>query len=79
MAKISRQQYEQLEEAYDLDDQQFVEKLEEYTGITRKPYTAHNYFDRHGNYIGCSEDFDLDTLLENAYVEVAEDGCSDQY
>lgn len=74
MAKITQAQYEELQEAYDLDDQQFVEKLEEYTGITRKSYTAYNYYDYHDNYIGCSEQFDLDTLLENAYVEVMEDG-----
>ena len=72
MAKITSEQYEELQEAYDTDDQMFVEKLEAYTGIVRKPYIAHNYFDVHGNYIGCSEDFDLDTLLENAYMEVAD-------
>lgn len=73
MAKITAEQYEELQEAYDRDDQEFVEKLEAYTGITRKSYTAYNYFDCHGNYIGCSEHFDLDGLLLNAYVEVAED------
>ena len=74
MAKITAKQYDEMQEAYDMDDQQFVEKLEEYTGITRKPYIAYNYFDCHGNYIGCSEDSDLDRLLENAYVEV-DDSC----
>ena len=68
---ITAQQKEELQEAYEcLDDQQFVEKLEAYTGIVRKPYTAHNYFDANGNYVGCSEDFDLDTVLENAFVGV---------
>ena len=70
MARITAEQYEELVEAYDYDDQQFIEKLEEYTGITRKPYIAHNYYDCSGNYIGCSEKFDLDMLLENAYVRV---------
>ncbi|MBQ3193772.1 MAG: hypothetical protein IJB59_09425 [Oscillospiraceae bacterium] len=36
MAKITMQQYEELKEAYETDDQQFAEKLEEYTGITRR-------------------------------------------
>ena len=49
MAKITAEQYEELQEAYDTDDQMFVEKLEAYTGIVRKPYIAHNYFDVHGN------------------------------
>ena len=70
MARITKTQYDELQKAYDIDDQEFTEKLEEYTGITRRSYTAYNYFDCHGNYIGCSENFDLDILLENAYVEV---------
>lgn len=70
MARITAEQYEELVEAYDYDDQQFIEKLEEYTGITRKSYTAYSYYDCSGNYIGCSENFDLDVLLENAYVRV---------
>lgn len=74
MAKIlTRQQYEELQEAYETDDQAFVEKLEEYTGIIRKSYTAYNYYDAAENYIGCSEEFDLDTILEKAFVEVAND------
>ena len=70
MTKITAEQHVELEELYDIDEQRFVVKLEEYTGITRKSYTAYNYFDCHGNYIGCSEDFDLDRLLEGAYVKV---------
>lgn len=75
MRKITNSQYEELEEAYEImGDQQFFEKLEEYTGITAKPYIAHNFYDCHNNYIGNSEEFDLDTILDNAYVEVVEDG-----
>ena len=70
MARITPEQYEELVESHDYDDQQFIEKLEEYTGITRKSYTAYNYYDCSGNYIGCSENFDLDVLLESAYVRV---------
>ena len=70
MAKITKEQYEELQEAYDFDDQKLAEKLQEYTGITRRSYTAYNYFDCHGNYIGCSENLDLDIVLRNAYVEV---------
>lgn len=71
IGRITEQQLEELREAYDFDEQRFVEKLEEYTGIVRTPYIAHNYYDACGNYIGCSEEFDLDNLLENAYIEVA--------
>ena len=74
MVKISNKQYEELQEAYELDDQLFLEKLEEYTGIESKSYIARNYYDCHGNYVGCSEYFDLDAVLENAYVEVVAHG-----
>ena len=74
MVRITRQQYRELEEAYGIDKQEFVEKLEEYTGITRTAYTAHDYWDCHGNYIGNSHEFDLGEILGKAYVEVTEDG-----
>lgn len=74
MAKITKQQYDELQEAYEIDKEEFAEKLWEYTGITRKPYTAYNFYDCVGDYIGNSEDFDLDRLLESAYVGVSEDG-----
>ena len=72
MAKITKQQFDELEEAYHLNDQQFIEKLEEYTGITRKSYTAYSYYDCTGDYIGNSENFDLWDILRSAYVEVTE-------
>lgn len=71
IGRITEQQLEELREAYDFDEQRFAEKLEEYTGIVRRSYIAHNYYDASDNYIGCSEEFDLDNLLENAYIEVA--------
>lgn len=73
MRKITAEQYDELQEAYDIDEQKFAEKLEEYTGIVRKSYTAYNYYDLHGNYIGCSESFNLGDLLDMAYVEVVDD------
>lgn len=72
MAKITRAQYEEILDAYATDDQLFVEKLEEYTGITRKSYTAYNYFCG-GDYCGDSERNDIEEILRMAYVEV-EDG-----
>ena len=71
MAKITRQQYKEIKEAYETDDQQFLEKLEEYTGITREPYTSYNYFCG-GDYVGNSDNNTLDEILRYAYVEVAE-------
>lgn len=73
MAKITKQQYEELSFAYSFDEQQFAEKLEKYTGITRKAYTAYDYFCG-GDYVGSSENHTLNDILRNAYVEVTEDG-----
>ena len=72
MAKITKQQYEELCVAYTFEDQEFAKKLEEYTGITRKEYTAYDYYCG-GDYVGGSENNTLDDILRNAYVEV-EDG-----
>ena len=72
--KITRAQYEDLVDAYEFEsDQVFIEKLEEYTGIRQVPYTAYSYFDANNNYVGCSDDFDLRDILENAYIEVVDD------
>lgn len=72
MAKISSKQYRELQYAYDFDDQRFVELLEEYTGITRRSYTAYDYYSG-GDYVGNSENFDLWDLLRSAFVEVTEE------
>lgn len=69
MAKITKQQYEELANAYSFDEQKFVEKLEEYTGITRKAYTSYDYYCG-GDYVGGSENHTLIDILRNAYVEV---------
>lgn len=69
--KITAKQYDELREAYETDDQLFVEKLEEYTDITRRSYTAYDYFCG-GDYVGNSENDDLIDILRNAYVEIEE-------
>ena len=73
--KITKSQYEEIEDAYmycNLDE--FHETLAEHTGIVAYSYTAYSYFDANGNYVGDSNEFDLDTILENAYMEVVDDG-----
>lgn len=69
--KITREQLEDLSDAFDFGTFfEFHEILEEYTGIVAKPYTAYQYFDEFGDYIGDSNDFELLDLLRNARVEV---------
>lgn len=72
--KITRKQFNELQKIHDYDDdQQFAEKLEAYTGIKQVPYTAYNYFDANGNYVGCSDEFDLYEMLDDAYIEIVDD------
>lgn len=69
--KITREQLETLSDAFDYGIfSEFHEILKEYTGIVAKPYTAYQYFDEFGDYVGDSNDFELLDLLQNARIEV---------
>lgn len=69
--KITRAQFEQLEEAQSLlSTKEYHEMLEELTGIEARPYTGYAYYDSAGNYVGDYSDCDLGDLLKSAYVEV---------
>lgn len=69
--KITREQLEDLSDAFDFGTpSEFHEILVEYTGIVAKPYTAYQYFNEFGDYIGDSNDFELLDLLQNARIEV---------
>lgn len=50
---------------------EFHKKLEEY-GIEARPYTAYQYYDSAGNYIGDSEYLNERDLLEHAYITIEE-------
>ena len=77
MAKyITGAQQEKLELAVLLDDEEYRKLLREYMGIEARAYTAYNYYDENGDFIGNSEDYDLDQLMEAAGVEVRDDGST---
>lgn len=68
---ITAEQFEDLEDALQYGRREdFNLLLEEYTGITAKPYTAFQYFDCVGNYVADSEDYTVRELLECADIEV---------
>lgn len=68
---ITKAQYEELEDLIMCcDAEEFHKLLEKHAGIKASPYTAYQYFDSVGDYIGDSNENDLDELLEAAYVEV---------
>lgn len=67
---ITKDQYQQIEDASLYGVTEFHNLLEKYTGIEAKPYTAYLYYDECGNFIGDSDSATLEQLLEAAYVKV---------
>ena len=70
---ITNDQLDELEEMLSIGDRKsFNELLEEYTGIEAKRYTAYQYYDCAGNYVGDSDNYDVREILENAYIKIEE-------
>lgn len=67
---ITEEQLEILIEEERFNRRSFNELLEEYTGIKSVPYTSFYYEDSLGNWVGDSNDDDIRTLLDRAYIEV---------
>ena len=72
MTFITQKQFEELEVARERGTEEFHGVLEEYTGIVAKPYTAFDYYDSCGNYLGDSVDYTTRELLNSAYIKVKE-------
>lgn len=66
--KITREQLEEL--VYAVDFAKYLKLLKEYTSIEAVPYTAYQFFDEYGDYIGDSNDSSTLELLKAAYIEV---------
>lgn len=74
MAKfIPKTQMDELEDSCTFGIEEANKLLEKYAGIEARAYTAYNYYDEDGDFIGNSEDYDLDQLMEAAGVEVRDD------
>ncbi len=67
---ITKQQLSMIEDAALYGKEEFHRVLEKYTGIEARPYTAYLYYDDCGNFIGDSDGATVESLLEEAYVEV---------
>ena len=72
MTFITQEQFEELEVARVIGNEEFHGLLEDYTGIVAKPYTAFDYYDSCGNYLGDSQDYTTRELLDSAYIKVKE-------
>ena len=71
--KITESQYDDLVFAMNTSPKEFIELMEEYTGITAKQYTAYQFFDSADNYIGDYGCSSLSEILEDAGIEVVAD------
>lgn len=69
---ITKQQYQEIKDsAYDINV--FHEKLQKYTGIKARVYFVFQYLDDDGDFIGNSNDDNLDDLLRAAFIEVKDE------
>ena len=58
---------------YEKDD--FPGVLKEYTGLIAKPYIAFQYYYENGDYIGDSDTYSLEDVMEEAGIEVIKRDC----
>lgn len=70
---ITKAQREELADAEEYGEGDLHELLKKYAGIEARPYTAYLYFDEGGDFLSCSDETDVDELLEKAYVEVRDE------
>lgn len=78
MAKcITKAQLRQLYQAQLFDNDEYLRLLKEFAGIESRPTTEYNHYDENGEFIGSSVDTDLSDLLDEAGVEVRDDGWTE--
>lgn len=77
MAKcITKAQLSQLYRVQLIDNDEYLRLLKEFEGIESRPTTEYNHYDENGEFIGSSVDTDLCDLLDEAGVEVRDDGST---
>ena len=70
---ISARDMENLMECLDAGKPEFSRILEAYTGLIAKPYIAFQYYYENGDYIGDSDTYSLEDVMEEAGIEVIKD------
>ena len=73
ITKITKAQLEEIEAAYSCEGKEAAYALlKEYAGLEARPYTAYDFYDECGNYVGCSDSYSIRDLLKNAYIKITE-------
>ena len=68
---ITREQLEEIEDAIGCFDKGAAHALlKKYTGIEARPYTAYQFYDEAGNYVGDSENDDFEEIIRSAYIKI---------
>ena len=71
--KITQEQYQELQDVIcENRPSDIVRTFEELTGIVVKPYTAYQFFDAAGNFLGDDNDYTIREILQAAEIEVEE-------
>ena len=71
---ITKEQLEEIEDSSLWGDRtDAIALLKEYAGIEAKPYTAWNFYDEYGNYVGDSDNYSIRDLIENAYIDIVDE------
>ena len=72
---ITKEQLEEIEDALFCSDRNGAYALlKKYAGIEAKPYTAWDFYDEYGNYVGDSNNYSIRDLIENAYIKIVKEG-----
>ena len=76
---ITKEQLAEIEDALSCSDRETAYGLlEEYTGIKAKPYTAWAFYDDADNWVGDSDNYTINDLLDNAYIKIVEEGGAEE-
>ena len=71
ITKMTKAQLEEIEAAYSCESKEAAYALlKEYAGLEARPYTAYDFYDEYGNYVGCSDSYSIRDLLRNASIEI---------
>ena len=73
---ITKAQLKQLYQAQLFDNDEYLRLLKKFAGIETRQTTEYNHYDENGEFIGSSVDTDLSDLLDEAGVEVRDDGAT---
>lgn len=75
--RITPDQYQKLRDVLDQNNpNEIAETFEELTGLVVKPYTAYEFYDAAGNYLGDTGGYGIREILDEADIVIEEERMS---